>query len=281
MKRNEDSEMMVGANQYSQPQASRGAESQVLLGQMGEKGQQFGIAENVTINNFTDGKTNNSGSHELTLEEQLKYYAGQFALYQELGIINCTQGLKGTQLAPLECMPNVHKSLYFMGVGGEKWVKDEQLRKTFSKMLLRSKSVGGEVRFLLIDPASDAYSNLYSMRGESVPFESYERFVDLKKKHPNLQVHLYDHLPSFRMQFVDDQYLAVSRYYFDKNAHDRWEGGWKIPHLIIRNVYQEYGHEEVIHKWSLFESFQLAYEFGWDKGRDIMEWVEEGKKFNK
>lgn len=268
------------------PDRQRGEEEKrhVQLGQMGEKSQQIGFAESITINNVLNGPEFNkdlSGNKEKSLEKELESYRKQFELYNELGIINCTQTLKGSELEPIKCMPNVHKSLDFTGVGGEKWVKDAQLRKVFESMLLRTKPVGGVVRFLLIDPSSDAYSSLYRLRGESVPFESYEKFIELKKRYKNLQVRLYNHMPSFRMQFVDGQYLAVSRYYFDKKAHDQWEGGWMIPHLIIQNATQEFGSTEIKHKWSLYESFQLAYEFSWSQGRDIMDWDKEGRQYNK
>lgn len=219
---------------------------------------------------------------EDNMEEKLRKYREKFELYKELGIIDCTKALKETKLAPLQCMPNVKKSLDFTGVGGEKWVKDEQLRRAFSTMLMRTEAVGGEVRFLLIDPDSDAYRMLYSLRGESVPYESYASFIELIKKHSNLHVRLYDHMPSFRMQFVDEKYLAVSRYYFDKQQHDKWEGGWKIPHLIIHNELQkDFDSEEVLYKWSLYDSFLLAYNFSWEKSRDISKWDQEGRKFRK
>lgn len=215
-----------------------------------------------------------------SMEEQLKIYQEQFELYKELGIVGCTNKLKETKLAPLQCMPKVRKSLYFTGVGGEKWVKDEERRRAFSTMLLQTEAAGGEVCFLLIDPACDAYKRLYSLRGNSVPYESYQSFIELKKEHPNLHVRLYDHMPAFRMQFVDDKYVAVSRYYFDKKTHDKMEGGWMIPHLIIYNVEQGYD-SEIKYKWSLYESFRLAYRFSWEKARDISEWDKEGRIFKK
>jgi hypothetical protein len=217
-----------------------------------------------------------------SLEERLRKYKEKFDIYKELGIIDCTKGLKETKLAPLQCMPNVKRGLDFSGVGGEKWVKDEQLRKAFTTMLARTKAAGGQVRFLLIDPDSDAYVTLYSLRGESVPYESYARFIEMVKKHKNLEVRLYDHMPMFRMQFVDEKYLAVSRYYFDKQQHDKWEGGWMIPHLIIHNeIQKDFGSDEVLYKWSLYDSFKYAYDFIWEKSRNILEWDKQGRKFRK
>ena len=137
--------------------------------QMGEKNTSIGTANNVTINNLT--KSNDEKFITSAIDE-LEILRKKIHLYEELGIINCTKELKGTQLEPIQCMKDVHTSLSFMGVGGEKWVKDVQLRKAFENMLRQTKSMGGEVRFLLINPASEAYSRLYQLRGESVPFDA-------------------------------------------------------------------------------------------------------------
>ena len=254
-------------------------QSTAALTQSGEKNTAIGSATNFSINYNNILQTDDETIGK-TIQE-LQAYREKVKMYEELGIINCTKGLKDTDLDPLRCMSSVHSSLFFMGVGGEKWVKDAQLRKSFENMLRRTESVGGEVRFLLINPASDAYGDLYQLRGESVPYDSYGQFVMLIKKYSNLNVRLYSHMPSFRMQFVDDSYLAVSRYYFDKSSHDQWDGGWKIPHLIICNERSEFGKSEIKYRGSLFGSFLLAYNSIWHNGMDIKQWDEEGRKFNK
>ncbi|RKI99369.1 hypothetical protein D7X87_25300 [bacterium D16-54] len=246
--------------------------------QAGEKNTSIGTANNVTINNLT--KSNDEKFITSAIVE-LEILRKKIHLYEELGIINCTEELKGTQLEPIQCMKDVHTSLSFMGVGGEKWVKDVQLRKAFENMLRRTKSMGGKVRFLLINPASEAYSRLYQLRGESVPFDSYERFANLVNKFDNLKVRLYSDMPSFRMQFVDDTYLAISRYYFDKVSHDSFGGGWKTPHLIISSEQKEFGENESKHKGSLYGSFWLSYNFIWAHSDDVQQWINGGKIFNK
>lgn len=246
--------------------------------QTGEKNTSVGTANNVIINNLTksdDEKFLTSAIGEL------KMLQNKIHLYEELGIINCTKELKGTQLEPIRCMKDVHTSLSFMGVGGEKWVKDLQLRNAFEKMLYQTKSMGGEVRFLLINPASEAYGRLYRLRGESVPYASYEHFANLVNKFDNLKVRLYSDMPSFRMQFVDDTYLAISRYYFDKMSHDSFGGGWKTPHLIICTEQKNFGENEPRYKGSLYDSFLLSYNFIWAHSDKIQNWISDGKIFNK
>lgn len=246
--------------------------------QIGEKNTSIGTANGVTINNLIKSSDEESITSAI---DELKVLRKKIHLYEELGIINCTEELKGTQLEPIQCMKDVHTSLSFMGVGGEKWVKDAQLRKTFENMLRQTKTMGGEVRFLLINPASEAYSRLYQLRGESVPYDSYGHFADLAGKFDNLKVRLYSDMPSFRMQFVDDTYLAISRYYFDKVSHDSFGGGWKTPHLIISAEQRKFGENQPRYKGSLYGSFLLSYNFIWSHSDEIQKWVNEGKNFNK
>lgn len=262
----------------NQINAEEKAQLQTSSIQNGEKNTSIGTASNVIINNLTESSDEKSITSAI---DEMKTLREKIHLYEELGIINCTKELKGTQLDPARCMRDVHTSLSFMGVGGEKWVKDKQLRKIFENMLRQTKTMGGEVRFLLINPASEAYGRLYQLRGESVPYDSYERFADLVNKFDNLKVCLYSDMPSFRMQFVDDAYLAISRYYFDKVSHDNSGGGWKTPHLIICNEQREFGENEPKHKGSLYGSFLLSYNFIWTHSVNIQTWINEGKRFNK
>lgn len=235
-------------------------------------------AESVTINNLMQSRDQESITSDAAELENLRK---KNRVYEELGIIQCTEELKGTQLEPIHCMKDVHTSLSFMGVGGEKWVKDAQLRKAFGNMLRQTKTMGGEVRFLLINPASEAYSRLYQLRGESAPYASYEHFAELVNKFDNFKVRLYSDMPSFRMQFVDETYLAIARYYFDKVAHENSGGGWKTPHLIISAEQREYGRNEPRYKGSLYGSFWLSYNFTWSHSVKIQQWMDEGQNFNK
>ena len=119
--------------------------------------------------------------------------------YEEVGITDCTGELKGTELEPMRCMKNVKHTLYFMGVGGSKWVMGSNGEyEQFEKMLKRVKaSKKGDVRFLVIDPSGNGYKELEELRGkDAVPKESYRALFSLTQKYACMQVHLYDHLPS-------------------------------------------------------------------------------------
>ena len=126
----------------------------VTMEQSAEKSTAIGHANNVYITNSMQPKTLEEATKKLDACQK------KLQLYEQLGIIDCTEKLKGSDLEPLTCMSNVLNSLYFMGVGGEKWVKTNHLRRVFANMLRETKARGGEVRFLLINPASQAYSDL-------------------------------------------------------------------------------------------------------------------------
>ena len=90
------------------------------------------------------GKADTVHIHNVTQPEAKEPLTrNRIRLYEELGITDCTKELKGTQLEPMQCMKQVRASLSFMGVGGEKWVKDQQLQKAFKIMLRLRKSMGG------------------------------------------------------------------------------------------------------------------------------------------
>lgn len=224
------------------------------------------------------------------LTEENQNYSDKFRVLQSLGIIDCTEELKTSAYAPKACIPEIVRSFDFMGIGGEKWVKNKDededddkvdILECFESMLLRTDSFRGKVRFLIIDPECKEYKKLYKLREKSLPTESYDIFLDLLDRYDNLEVRLYSHFPTFRMQFVDNKYLAISRYYFDKNIHDDSEGGWKTPHLIIVNEVAQINDKE-LYKGSLYGSFVMAFNYYWEQNtRDIREWAKAGKKFNR
>lgn len=194
--------------------------------------------------------------------------------YAQLGIIDCYKQLKDTGLEPLKCMKKVKRSLDFMGVGGSKWVADEEKVRAFEEMLQRVKVTKGHVRFLIIDPRCKGFRQLKELRTErEVPKDSYEKLHKLAQKFEGyLDVRLYDHLPTLRLQFVDGEYMAVSRYYFQYENHNSAARGWNIPHLIIHE-------EEVTHdnsksekyKGSLYGSFEQLYDYIWEHSRNLDE----------
>lgn len=191
-------------------------------------------------------------------------------LYRDVGIDGCTEELQGTRFEPLQCMKDVKKYLDFMGVGGNKWVDQDDKLELLENMLERVKASNGKVRYLLINPKSESYQTLKRLRQNRVPSSSYEKFKKLMEKYQCLEVRLYDDLPSFRLQFVDQEYVTVSRYYFEHELHAEKNFGWKIPHLIVRaekvgNIQEG----QIEYQGTLYKSFEQLYQYIWAHSADI------------
>lgn len=206
----------------------------------------------------------------LYFHNKIKEKENLLQLYKNVGIDSCTEELKDTQFEPRQCMRNVKKTLDFMGVGGNKWVDQDDKLQLFKEMLNRAAASQGRVRYLLIDPRSDGYKKLRELRKNKVPSKSYKQFKKLVEKYDCLEVRLYDDLPSFRLQFVDNEYVAVSRYYIEHELHAQKDFGWKIPHLIVRaEKMSNIQKGETEYQGTLYKSFEQLYQYIWDHSEDI------------
>jgi hypothetical protein len=213
--------------------------------------------------------------------KKIKEFNDKQSLYSDMGIVDCMKELTDNELSPSACMKTVKHHLSFMGVGGEKWVKEPSLMNEFRDMLKKVNSEAGEVKFLLLSPASESYKQLCKLRKDEVPVVSYTQFAILMNEFTCLKVKLYDHLPSFRMQFVDKTYVAISRYYFDQEFHSNADRGWKIPHVIIYAEHISHNPSEQIHKGSLYTSFSGFYDYLWKHSMDLQDWINAGRVYNK
>lgn len=204
------------------------------------------------------------------LKAELDSRNAMLKLYRNVGIDGCTEELQGTPFEPKQCMKNVNKYLDFMGVGGNKWIDQDDKLDLFKDMLKRVKAANGKVRYLLIDPRCDGYRRLKELRQNKVPSSSYRRFKKLVSKFDCLEVHFYDDLPSFRLQFVDQEYVAVSRYYIEHELHAQKNFGWRIPHLIVRaERLGDIQKGETEYQGTLYKSFEQLYEYIWTHSADI------------
>lgn len=171
---------------------------------------------------------------------------------KELGIEKCTSKLKDTRFAPLNCMHEIKRRLYFLGVSGAKWVENPENEEQFKTMLNKVESHNGEVMFLLINPSCKEFDTMKRLREGSIGTKAYHIWKKLLNNYPCLKVKCYEHLPYFRLQFMDDQELAISRYQFSKEQYEKYEHGWDSPHLIINsnaeftfyNVFESYFKKE-------------------------------------
>jgi hypothetical protein len=204
----------------------------------------------------------------LTPEELLKLVERNNN-YARLGIVDCTERLENSPFIPERCMEAVRSKLYFMGVRGEKWLDTDIKYDQFEEMLKRLSNSKEAVRFLLINPKSSNWGKLSGLRkGKS--YASFFSYRELMDEFPTLKVKLYDALPSFRLQFVNDEYVTVSRYRNEFENREESKHGWGAPHLYIDNEDKK---NEIKtperHLWSLYPAFQTLYEYFWKRAVEL------------
>ena len=179
---------------------------------------------------------------------------------KQLGIIGTANKLSESKFKPDQCMKDTTRVLYFMGLLGSKWVKNIN---TFKEFLIKIQGQpSGRVRFLMINPKGNSFKILKSMRGECLKDKSTKIFYDLCKEFPCLEAKFYDFMPSFRLVFIDNKIVAVSRYKLDKDNYIKSKQGWEAPHLVIKLEESE---------WSLFEPFHSYFKYIWNNSTDINE----------
>lgn len=197
-------------------------------------------------------------------------------ILKDLGITSATGKLTESKFNPEQCMTRINSSLEFIGIGGGKWVVNSK----FEEFLKKIKRKRGKVRFLLLNPKCEEYSNLRDDRGQTMRTDDS---VVLIKKYQNMyqdffEVRFYDDLPTFRLVIIDKSVIGMSWYNFDAVNTDDKENinqfrehvGWKAPHLeiqasdIINNKYT----------WSLFSPLYEYFEREWGKAKKLDETIE-------
>lgn len=175
----------------------------------------------------------------------------------QLGIIETTNKLSDTKFAPIQCMDEIGYSLFFMGILGSKWVEN---KSKFEKFLRKIKANNGQVRFLMINPYGSGFSTLKDMRENNIKDTTTDVFSELVDKYPCLQARYYDFVPCFRLIFIDNKIVAVSRYGLDEKNYFKTKQGWDAPHLVIQRDYNYL---------SLFDPFLSYYNWVWESAKDV------------
>ena len=193
--------------------------------------------------------------------ESLPFDQDDLAEMKNMGITRCTSKLEDTDFDPNNCMNTIKRKLFFLGVGGAKWIqKPPSKLQLFRKMLLRIMANNGEVLFLIINPCGASFKLLEKQReGDVNNYKTYKIWLDLVKEFTCLKVRCYDHTLTFRLQFMDDHLMAVSRYQFDKEQYDNYNQGWDSPHLIIDNT----------NDMSFYTVFEQYFYREWREAKDI------------
>lgn len=189
-----------------------------------------------------------SQKHEFTSLNDIK----------SLGITGTVNKLSSSRFEPEQCMFETRHSLQFMGILGSKWIVNNT--DNFRRFLTGVQVKSGRVRFLMINPKSKSFQLLKTMRGDHLKDNSTILFREMVKDFPCLEARYYDFLPCFRLIFIDNKTLAMSRYKLSQKHYIKSRKGWEAPHLVI---------EADKGNWSLYEPFRSYYETVWNQSVDI------------
>lgn len=172
------------------------------------------------------------------------------------GLVKYVKKLEGSGYYPSECLVRIDAYLDFMGHGASKWTHERNL---MDQMLQRTFSNGGQVRFLLLDPSSDAC--LDASRAYHNSRDDYARKIlesllvlrSLRMRYRHLQVRLYAHRPQFRLTFDDRDSVSVGHYM----GYRRGSANSPLLHFTK--------HAE----WSCFTAFMTYFEDEWEHAKEV------------
>lgn len=182
---------------------------------------------------------------------------------RDVGLEQVTKTLINTRFEPNSCMSSIRKKLYFCGVSGSKWISTEKSYNNFCEMIERVASNNGEIRFLLISPISNEFKHMIQIvqnQETDKYMEVYHNWLKLSKDYSKfLTIKCFKKLPVFRMQFIDDKQLALSKYHYQADEYYKYDKGWGNPHIIFNSDAN----------FSFYNVFERYYLNEWSKGTDI------------
>lgn len=181
---------------------------------------------------------------------------------EKLGITTASAlRLQGSRLEPQQCVTRTKRKLHFMGVLASKWVLDPPTRADFVRLLKRLDHLGGEVKFLIIDPTSEAFIRLEALRGGHISTDSIQWLERLTAEHSSFEVRAYSSLPTFRIVVVDDEVVTFSAYHMSESDYARSRYGWESPHAVL----------DPKAPWPLANAFELLFNETWALAKPIVQ----------
>lgn len=159
------------------------------------------------------------------------------------GLQGYVKKLKGSKHHPEALLNSIRLRLDFMGHGASKWTANEN---ELSKMLSRIEFNDGAARFLIINPL---HTGLNKPRAVKVA-KSLRTLSELQRKHKNLHVRVYQHIPQIRLTFYDHALLAVGHYQgLERKDSD------ETPLLVFVSDCD----------WSFYKAFLSHFEEEWNR----------------
>ncbi|HJR07315.1 MAG TPA: hypothetical protein VJ842_08665 [Pyrinomonadaceae bacterium] len=195
---------------------------------------------------------------EENLKLQIELPREWVGIQERTGLQGYDPDLSDSPFHPERCLPTIGKSLSFMGHGASKWTAHvppledmlERIRGERNKN--NSKAV---VKFLILNPAHE--KNTKQQRRRIAVSLMNLKF--LQNEFPEvLMIRVFNHLPQFRLIFIDGKKLVVGHY----GGEQRKESDNTPLH-----VYSIEG------EWSFFHPFEEHFNTEWAAAK-VPEWTE-------
>jgi hypothetical protein len=185
------------------------------------------------------------------------------------GLCEFEGDLMSSEESPREKLPDIETELFFMGNGGSKWTRE---KAEFDSMLRRTAENRGSVRFLLLDPTSDACREGSEVRFGN-PTEQPRKIVESlcrlrawDRMFRHLEVKLYSHVPHFRISLINKTHAVLGHYREYQNDSDetpllvfsRQDCQWSFYSPFAGYFHHEWGNAEQIN-WPEIEDLADKY----------------------
>jgi hypothetical protein len=163
------------------------------------------------------------------------------------GLDKYIRKLEGSGHHPKELLEKIDRKMDFMGHGASKWTAN---KAKLSKMLdnIHYNDKEGKVRFLVINPTIPRLE-IKPERAQTIA-GSLRTLWELQRKHKNLEVKIYDHIPQLRLTFYDDEIVVVGHY----QGKERQDSSNTPLFIFFRKC-----------DWSFYKAFLSHFEEEWKR----------------
>lgn len=222
----------------------KGSNNQLLLGE-GEVNQEINNQNQKLLkeNNELREKIANP---KILLEASIDTVTGLIAFYEKL---------EDSPYYPDKCLPAINSHLDFMGNGASKWtyrISEEILENAIKKI----EGNNGKARFLILNPFSKHVKDEENRRKI---IRSLRRLRDIRRLLSNknsLEIKVFDHVPQFRLIFIDKRKLVIGHYGGEN------KGDSKNSPLL------EFGDNS----WSFYHAFCEYFDKQWNSIKKGVDW---------
>jgi SIR2-like domain len=146
---------------------------------------------------------------------------------------NAGETLSDSRWAPEQCLTRVQTSLRFMGLRSSKWVSDGTFEALDSRLRFLDAIGDDIVRFLILNPESEAYQRLERMRETDLPHDHLAALARLEKEHRSMVIKCVDFISAFRFTAVNGREIGLALYPTTPDEFKETNGGWSIRHTSI------------------------------------------------